>query len=411
MAKRRLPERPNTNYLRFEARRLLRGAMSGVPEAQADFERFHPNPPKTPRLSDAQVTLARSYSFPTWQRLTIAANLCRAIEDENLAAIEDMVRQHPSVLDEGLRGLDTSATWGVPLMYAVRHGKPRAVATLIHLSGRSEDHALERARSLGLSQMSEWFIDADGQAASASVMHPCETLNADNLNLLLDHGASVSDEQGDVLAPVAMVLKTYARSPGDKHRILEILERHGATIPDTPMMAFHRGSIDLLEKHITKDPALVHRRWTTDEIYPREMGCHEEGLHATPVAGTSFLHLCAEYGEVDLAVWLLSQGADPDLPATLSSGFGGHTPLYNCVVTLARRQSRDIATLLIENGATINRTTSLRKQLRFHRDEAMHEYRGVTPIEWGLQFHDQEMVAHDTVAYLRQALREEVRRR
>jgi hypothetical protein len=36
---------------------------------------------------------------------------------------------------------------------------------------------------------------------------------------------------------------------------------------------------------------------------------------------------------------------------------------------------------------------SLRKRLRFVPDESTHEYRNVTPLAWGEQFHDQDWVS------------------
>jgi hypothetical protein len=35
----------------------------------------------------------------------------------------------------------------------------------------------------------------------------------------------------------------------------------------------------------------------------------------------------------------------------------------------------------------------LRKRLRFVADAAMHEYRNVTPLGWGEQFHDRDWVS------------------
>jgi hypothetical protein len=162
-------------------------------------------------------------------------------------------------------------------------------------------------------------------------------------------------------------------------------------------MALHRGRIDLLEGHLRRDPDLLTRTFSHREIYPPELGCHADeslALHGTPVAGTSLLHLCAEFVEVEAARWLLGQGMDPNARAAVDDeGFGGHTALFGCVVTVsAHRNQDDIARLLLDHGADPNARASLRKRLRFADDETMHEYRDVTPLAWGERFHDPKFV-------------------
>src|SRR5262249_43193189 len=129
------------------------------------------------------------------------------------------------------------------------------------------------------------------------------------------------------------------------------------------------------------------------EIYPSELGCHADeslALHGTPVAGTTLLHLCIEFAEMEIARWLLGQGMNVDARAAVDEeGFGGHTALFGCVVTVsAYRQQDDFARLLLDHGAGPNARASLRKRLRFVEDETLHEYRDVTPRAWGERFHD-----------------------
>jgi len=56
-----------------------------------------------------------------------------------------------------------------------------------------------------------------------------------------------------------------------------------------------------------------------------------------------------------------------------------------------------MARLLLDAGADPTVRASLRKRLRFTPDETMHEYRNVTPLEWGEQFHDQAWVDRDAM--------------
>jgi hypothetical protein len=52
-----------------------------------------------------------------------------------------------------------------------------------------------------------------------------------------------------------------------------------------------------------------------------------------------------------------------------------------------------VARLLLDSGANPNARASIRKGLAFARDKSVHEYRDVTPLGWGLRFHDQSYVS------------------
>src|SRR5262245_25146976 len=168
-------------------------------------------------------------------------------------------------------------------------------------------------------------------------------------------------------------------------------------------MALHRGRIDLLEQHLRRDPALLQRTFTHEEIYPPELGCHDEVLatHGTPLAGTTLLHMCADYDEIEIARWLLERGMDPNVTAVVDAdGFGGHTPLFATVVSqpnfwmnlLRQPQVAPFTQLLLDHGADPNVRASLRKKLhpgyegRFDVEKT-YEYRNITPLGWGRQFH------------------------
>ena len=79
------------------------------------------------------------------------------------------------------------------------------------------------------------------------------------------------DEVGSKEAPLGMVLTTYSRDPAGKHACMSIFERLGYHLPDTALMAFHRGRLDLLGRHLRRDPGLLTRRFSTAEIYPPDL--------------------------------------------------------------------------------------------------------------------------------------------
>src|SRR5260370_18313935 len=153
---------------------------------------------------------------------------------------------------------------------------------------------------------------------------------------MFELGAQVRDANGKRLAPVDVVLETDSRNPSAKHQILELYVQHGLELPDTPTMALHRGRLDLLEGHLRRDPQLLQRTFTHEEIYPPSLGCHDDVLptQGTPLAGTTLLHMCFDYDELEIALWLIERGMDVNAKADIdANGFGGHTPLFATVVS------------------------------------------------------------------------------
>ncbi|WP_061300769.1 ankyrin repeat domain-containing protein [Herbidospora cretacea] len=65
----RLPDNPSLEHLRKQAKTLLQHVRAGAPEALGLLAEFHPRPPQTARLADAQLVTARRYGFASWPRL------------------------------------------------------------------------------------------------------------------------------------------------------------------------------------------------------------------------------------------------------------------------------------------------------------------------------------------------------
>jgi ankyrin repeat protein len=174
-------------------------------------------------------------------------------------------------------------------------------------------------------------------------------------------------------------------------------------------MAVHRGRIDLLEAHLRRDPNLLSRTFSHAEIYPPELACHADeslALHATPLAGSTLLHMSVDFDEPEIARWLLAKGLNVNGRAEIDAdGFGGHTALFGCVVAQSQRirDSDDFARLLLEHGADPKVRTSLRKRLRCIGDELMHEYRDVTPLSWGERFREQGFVSRKAMRAIERA--------
>ncbi|MDQ3996303.1 MAG: ankyrin repeat domain-containing protein [Gemmatimonadota bacterium] len=405
MADRHFPVRPDLEQLRHQAKDLLHAIRRGDPPAVAELRKHHPEriEPGDAKLTDAQLALARGYGLPSWPRLVLACRLTDAIWRDDADAVRELVSKHPALLRDDARGVKSN--WGPPMSYAANLGRDEIIAMLRKLGADDLDFAFDRAVLQGRIETARQLQAMGARVAPNAVMGPAETLSGTGLAFLLELGIAISDGHGDRLAPVALVLQTYSRNPQGKHRCLELFTRHGIELPDTPTMAVHRGRFDLLEQHLRRDRGLFSRTFTHEEIYPPALGCHADhslALHGTPLAGATLLHLCVDNDEIEIARWLIDRGADVNATAAVDAeGFGGHTPLFGCVVSQAYRcgLQRDgaFARLLLDHGADPNARASLRKRLRFVDDESPREYRDVTPLAWGERFQDQAWVNREAM--------------
>src|SRR4029077_20971863 len=163
-----------------------------------------------------------------------------------------------------------------------------------------------------------------------SLAGPASTLSVEGPATLFALGARLVGPGGVDHNTMEHLLGTDSRNPPAKHQILEMYVDHGFEPPDTPIMAFHRGRIDLLTAHLARDPDLLTRTFDITDVYPLAPACSREPYTAqgTPVHGTTLLHIAAYFDEVEIAEWLLDRGMDPDARAAIDAdGFGGYTSL------------------------------------------------------------------------------------
>lgn len=304
------------------------------------------------------------------------------------------------------------------MTYAANLGRDRIIRMLHELGATDLRSAAGRAvlqGKVGTARMIHQMLGAPAPPEDA-LGGPAYTLSVSGTEFLLQIGARVVGAQGERLAPVDVVLETDSRKPEAKHRILELYAEHGFVYPDTPVMALHRGRLDLLEAHLRRDPGILTRTFSHEEIYPPVLGCHDEVLatHGTPLAGTTLLHLCADYDELEMARWLLDRGADVNARARVDDhGFGGHTALFGTVVSQPafwmNYQQRGpfeapFAKLLLAHGADVHVRATLRKQLHpGYNDDRLVEYRDVSPLSWGERFHQQIFVSRPAMALIEAA--------
>jgi hypothetical protein len=420
--KRRLPSRPHLDVPKRQARELLKGIRAGNPEALDRVRRRHPRFTDANvaamatesvefRLSDAQLVVAREYGTSTWAELkecinsnSVARLLETAIRADDRETVVRILESNPQQLHIPVRNGD----WGPPMSHAANLGRLEIIKIAARLGARDVQHAFDRAVLQGQLECAKWLFEHGAKLAPGIIMGACETLNSAGFSFLDELNAPFTDARGNRLAPLAMVLETYGRNPAGKHEILALLEKRGYALPDTPIMALHRGDPARIEGHLKRNPGLINHRFAGREIYPPELGCGDDGrtgLHGTPVNGTTLLHLAIEFDEQEIFDLLLALGADVNARALVdANGFGGHTPLFNAVMNMpvanGRQRDASMTRVLLARGASPTIRATVRKFLDWCETPRWHEARDVTPAEWAHGFPEQKWVNPEAVRLL-----------
>lgn len=416
---RRLPVRPDLNQLKRQAKDLLRAIHSGAADAVSELRDLHPDPvqPSEARLSDAQLVLARSYEASSWTRLVQSVKLVDAIWRDDIAGVRKLVTDNPILIHEDAL-IRKDSNWGPPMTYAANLGRDGIIKMLHSLGATDIRTALGRAALQGKVDTVKMLHSMLGspRPEEGALGGPAYTLSVEGTAILLALGARVRDDAGKLLAPVAVVLETDGRNPEAKHAILEMYASHGVELPDTPTMALHRGRIDLLEDHLARDPNLLNRTFSHREVYPAEVGCRDplDATVGTPLGGTTLLHMCVDYDELEIARWLIDKGMNVNARAAVGpNGFGGYTALFSTVVSQPNfwmnynKRGPFVAPfteLLLDRGADPNIRASIWKRLHpGHGDTTRHEYRNVTALSWGRRFHAPIFVSQPAMRLIEEA--------
>ena len=413
MPVRRLPVRPDLGQLQRQAKELLRAIHAGDTNALAELREHHPESiaPSAAKLADAQLVLARSYRASSWTRLVHAVRLADAIWRDDPETVRELVARNSALIHEHVL-IRTDSDWGPPMTYAANLGRDRIIR-LLHQSGaRDVESAAGRAALQAKADTVRLIYDLAGRPSldKWTLAGPAYTLSVEGTAVLLTLGARVAGPEGVDRNTMEHLLGTDSRNPPAKHRILEMYVEHGFEPPDTPVMALHRGRIDLLEAHLARDPDLLARTFDIADVFPLAPACYREPYTAqgTPVHGTTLLHIAAYFDELEIAEWLLDQGMDPDARAAIDAGgFGGYTALFSTVVSQrnfwvnygkGQPDEARFTRLLLDRGADPNVRASLRARLEEgHGGGPLREYRDVTPLGWGEEYHARIFVSRESL--------------
>jgi hypothetical protein len=413
MPVRRLPVRPDPEQLHRQAKELLRAIRAGDTNAIAELREYHPDrlDPSAAKLADAQLVLARSYQASSWTRLVHAVELADAIWRDDLDTVRTLVTRNPALLHEDVL-IRTDSNWGPPMTYAANLGRDGVIRFLHRHGAKDLKSAAGRATLQGKAETVRLILELAGQPPvdRSSLAGPAYTLSVEGTAVVLALCGRIDGPDGVDQNTMEHLLGTDSRNPPAKHRILEMWIEHGFEPPDTPVMALHRGRIDLLEAHLARDPDLLTRTFDKAEVYPLAPQCQGDPYVAqgTPVHGTTLLHIAAYFDELEIAAWLLDRGMSPDARAAVDAdGFGGYTALFSTAVSQrnfwvnyggGEPDEARFTRLLLDRGADPNVRASLRQGLEEgHGGGPLREYRDVTPLGWGERFDAKIFVSRETL--------------
>jgi len=295
MSLRELPQRPNLEHLKKQARLLLRGALQAEPAAIDRFREVQvPWPTAAPKLADAQHVIAREYGFDNWANLKAHVGalsddpmeaLTAAIKANDALLLRQVLERYPllkSKLDEPLPNysFDTPA-----LIAAVQKDNREMIDALldsganIHTrtkwwaggfgvldmsSAELTPYLIERgayvdihaAARLGMFARVKSLVEADAALVHArggdgqTPLHFAATIEI--AEYLLDHGADIDARDVDHESTAAQYMAAlWPRRP----EVARYLISRGAQTDI--LMAASVGDLELVRQHLDDDPDSV----------------------------------------------------------------------------------------------------------------------------------------------------------
>lgn len=393
-AARPLPEHPNLRHLKDQAKDLVKaGAAKSI--------------------ADAQFKVARLYGFASWPKLKAHVDslneigeLKHAIDANDLERVKSLMIRNPELHQAPLGyGRKGPLTWVAECRVPWESPSPARLAMAqwmiengsdVHQGG---DLPLMRAALNGyripmMALLVSYGADVNAQCSGdfPIIFAPCESVDPEALNWLLDRGANPNCNARGGTA-LDYLIGTYGRSPERMSECIELLLAAGGTTRyNAPgVLDVLRRPLDRLAGRLDADPQLVQRRFP-------ELDCGSTGGRRLLLQGATLLHVAAEFGVLDAARLLLDRGADVNASATVDdAGVGGQTAIFHAV-TQFRDDGLPMVQLLVEHGADL----SVRVKLPGHYDRT-DEVVECTPLGYALRFMNEPPSGKGrTVAFLRE---------
>jgi hypothetical protein len=290
---RELPEAPSFEFLKKQAKALLRNMQQG-------------------KLADAQHTLANEYGFASWAKLkshvealslSPAEALKAAVCDTDAARVRELIKQHPELrprIDDPLPNYG----FGQQALFAAVQRSDRATIDVLLQAGadirkRTDwwaggfgvlddcdpslvDFLIERgavvdshaAARLGMMPKLRELVTADSSVVHAqggdgqTPLHFASTVEV--ATFLLENGAEIDARDVDHESTPAQYMLRVDQSrhyPKDRQDVARYLASRGCRTD--LLMAAALGDMDLVRRHLDSDPGCV-RMSVSEEWFPKQ---------------------------------------------------------------------------------------------------------------------------------------------
>ncbi len=431
-----LPAKPNLEYLKKQAKDLLREAQQGDPAAVARFQSF--SAPENLKLSDAQHALARDYGFASWpklkehveslaRRLDPAEMLAAAVRASDAGKTAAVLQSHPELKAQLNEPMANYGAGMQPLLAAVQRSDRPTIDVL--LAAGADIRARSRFWAGGIGVLDECspdlaafliergaVVDAHSAARLGMLDHLRELVASDPdavrapgangqtplhfastveiAAFLVDHGASldVRDLQHESTAAQHMVRVVQARYyPADRQEIARYLVARGCCTD--LLMAAALGDVPLARRLLDADPDSIRIR-VSDAYLPKQDARSAGTIYREAFGPNRTPHLVArDFGHDDV-FRLLMERSPEDVKLTQACDLGDEAAFH----TLLARRPNLVASLSEEDrrrlpdAAQNNNAAAVRLMLAAGWPvEFAGEY-GLTPLQWASWHGNAEMV-------------------
>lgn len=404
---RELPEKPNLQYLKKEAKRLLRG----MPQA---------------RLADAQHVLAKEYGFATWAKLKSRAEaisltpseaLKAAVCDSDPPRVREVLERHRELqarIDDPLPNYgfgqnalylavqrSDRATIDVLLSAGANIRKrtewwaggfgvldecdPSLVEFLVERGAKLDAHSASR---LGMLQELREFVAADPGAVQArggdgqTPLHFASTVEV--ASFLLENGSDIDARDVDhEWTPAQYMLRVPQKRhyPRDRQEVARYLVSRGCRTDI--LMAAALGDINLVRQHLDRDPNCI-RMSVSEEWFPKQNPRAGGTIYIWTLGPNRTAHAVArDFGHEDV-FQLLMQRTSEDLKLALACELGNDATFRqflaahpNATKTLSEADAQKLP-----RAAQNNNTNAVRLMLEAGWPVDTRGEMGATALHW-----------------------------
>ncbi len=385
---RQLPEKPNFNYLKKQAKELLRNLPQG-------------------KLADAQYTLANEYGFATWTKLKLhvqtlglspAETLKAAVCDSDAARVQETLDRYPELrakIDDPL----PHYSFGQQALFAAVQRSDRATIDVLLRAGaniqkRTEwwaggfgvlddcdpsmvDFLCDRgalldahsAARLGMLPKLQELVAADPEIVHArggdgqTPLHFASTVEV--AEFLLANGADINARDVDhESTPVQYMLRVDQKRhyPHDRQDVARYLVARGCQTDI--LMAAALGDVDLVRRHLATDPDCIRMR-VSREWFPMQNPRAGGPIYLWTLRGNRTAHTVARDFGHEPVFQLLLERTPEDLKLALACELGDETVFHEFLSKYpdAAKTLSEVGQRKLPDAAQSNNTKAVRLML------------------------------------------------